>query len=469
MEDGGVELRRIRWGECFSFPHLFRAFQISLHPTKVLLALAAVISIYMVGRVLDGIWPASSSPIVVKEPAGTNELDFYLRTGGDSKLIEAWQKELTGGDGSRYTSVGPFSLLLQRTRFLANQAIDGVLSLRPQAVVGAVVGVAQTKMWLVRMHPLYAALFGLACVAIWAYLGGALCRMIALHATRDERLGLREALAFAREKFLAFFLAQLFPLAIVAGAGFLLLLAGLVGCIPALDVLVGVFFFLAILAGCAMAFVIVGTAAGGFLMFPTIAVERSDPFDAVSRALGYVYERPWRLTLYASLSLLYGALCIAFVKLFIRVSLVCTHAAIGLGMNVADTNVKNSGTTVETPKLDAIWQAPSMTFDTPFYGVFSDQSLSGTAGASRFFIKSWVYLLWAVVAAFAICLFYSSSTLIYLLLRRDVDATDLEEIFLEDFDAEPYPAPAGGASAPPPAASGGTSLPIMGQDPRPGS
>src|SRR5215217_7025687 len=50
-------IRSINWREVFPFTHLFRAFRIAVHPSKLLLALAALLLIYLGGRVLDGVWP----------------------------------------------------------------------------------------------------------------------------------------------------------------------------------------------------------------------------------------------------------------------------------------------------------------------------------------------------------------------------------------------------------------------------
>src|SRR5687768_4935926 len=57
MADEAQTIRSINWREVFPFTHLFRAFRIAVHPSKLLLALAALLLIYLGGRVLDGVWP----------------------------------------------------------------------------------------------------------------------------------------------------------------------------------------------------------------------------------------------------------------------------------------------------------------------------------------------------------------------------------------------------------------------------
>src|SRR5688500_1852677 len=58
MADESSVLRGINWREAFPFTHLFRAFRIAIHPSKLVLGLVLLLSLYAGGRILDGIWPA---------------------------------------------------------------------------------------------------------------------------------------------------------------------------------------------------------------------------------------------------------------------------------------------------------------------------------------------------------------------------------------------------------------------------
>src|SRR5688500_14531843 len=51
-----VSLRHIDWPAAFPFTNLFRGFRLAVHPSKLLLALAAVLLLYTGGRILDGVW-----------------------------------------------------------------------------------------------------------------------------------------------------------------------------------------------------------------------------------------------------------------------------------------------------------------------------------------------------------------------------------------------------------------------------
>jgi hypothetical protein len=311
--------------------------------------------------------------------------------------------------------------------------------------------------WLIWSNTLYAIIFLLLLLAIWSLLGGAICRIAALHAARDERISIKQALCFARRKFIGFAAAPIVPAALIVFVGIFLIIGGLVGSIPVVgEILTGVFFGLALLGGFIMALVVVGAVAGGSLMWPTIAVEGSDSFDAISRSFSYVYSRPWRAGLYFLIAAVYGTICFLFARLFVLITLKLTHLFVGIGMRIF---TERPGAGEQGTKLDALWVSPT------FERLFPHWSSIGVAGSTEvfggFLIFVWVALIVAATYAFAISFYLSGSTIIYYLLRRKVDATDLEDVYLEETEeeeeaAEAAPgAPSGeSASAPGPATQG---------------
>jgi hypothetical protein len=57
-------------------------------------------------------------------------------------------------------------------------------------------------------------------------------------------------------------------------------------------------------------------------------------------------------------------------------------------------------------------------------------------------VSIWLYLVFLMVVGFAFSFYWSVNTIIYLLMRRVVDDTEIDEIYLEDEEAdEPYPMP----------------------------
>ena len=303
---------------------------------------------------------------------------------------------------------------------------------------------ALVKKWLFTQHWFFAVIFGLLALAIWSFVGGAICRIAALHATRDERIPMKQALGFARRKFVGFFAAPLIPVALIVFIGVFLAIGGLVMAIPYVGEVVGGFlFFLALLGGFVMALVLIGAVAGGSLMWPTIAVEGSDSFDAISRSFSYIYSKPWRTLLYFLVASVYGAICFLFVRFFVFLMLLLTRGFVGIGLWGTSREAAGAGMT----KMDTMWKMPSFEALMPCWASLGREGADAWGG---FLIAIWVGLAVVLSYAFLICLYYSASTVAYTLLRREVDATDLEEVYVEETEEETPPATPSPAPAPAP-------------------
>jgi len=287
-------------------------------------------------------------------------------------------------------------------------------------------------------------------LVIWSFAGGAICRAAVMQFARDERIGLREAVRFAKEKFWGFFFAPVISLLFIAVLAVMLAIGGLVGTVPWVgDIIAGLLWFLAIVAGLGIAFIAIGTVAGGSLFGPVIAAEGSDAFDAISRAFVYIYSRPWKSLLYGFVLLVYGAICYIFVRFFVWLTLAAVHVFVGLGMFVARP-LAGPGVS----KLDLLWQMPSFTDLRPH--VLDWSLLSGGEVILAALIVVWTYLLWGLMQSWFISFYFSGCSVAYLLLRRDVDAIDIEEIYLEEAEPEETPAqPAEQPSAEPAASAQG--------------
>src|SRR6185503_16604899 len=104
--------------------------------------------------------------------------------------------------------------------------------------------------------------------------------------------------------------APIVPLIIIAVVALGLIIYGILGMIPFLGdiVILGAGLPLVIAAGAVMAVFLVGLV-GYPLMYTTLSVEgdASDTFDALSRAINYVYQAPWHYIWYWFVTVLYGA------------------------------------------------------------------------------------------------------------------------------------------------------------------
>src|SRR5262245_43439198 len=73
MADEPQAVRGIDWKATFPFTQIFRSFRIAIHPSKLVLALMALLLIWVGGRILDGIWPNSHRAML-------GELDLYQQS-----------------------------------------------------------------------------------------------------------------------------------------------------------------------------------------------------------------------------------------------------------------------------------------------------------------------------------------------------------------------------------------------------
>lgn len=540
MADEPLTVGAINWRQTFPFINLFRAFRVAVHPSKLVLALVALILLYLGGHVLDLVWPIHDRA-VADEPAlyeqfsltgnpGTKfselrqghrsaiELQYAqqllalhvepdidsatraARDGADlslvrNKILQNRDQAVRDAEAARQAKVaaaaGPQAAdqradaertyrtivrqaftdasadYTQATQiknlglfdvyfdYEANQVTNVVravqkwnwfgeehvesdvnpLGLAGQETTVGSPGLVQSvirfftvaPMWLLTQHPLYFVLLGAMFLVIWSIFGGAICRIAAVHVARDEKLSIRSALMFSSGKFLSFLFAPIIPLIIVVGVGLLVTAGSAIAGFPYIGpIIVGLLFILALGAGFLMALVLLGLIGGFNLMYPTVAVEGSDSFDAISRSFSYLYARPWRLGFYTIVSVIYGAASYLFVRFFISVMLVLTHWFAGLAIfSSADSSM---------PLWVSLWPSPSTAGRLSYDIDTLSLSFSQEIGARMIWL--WVHLVIAMLGAFAVCFYFSSNTIIYYLMRREVDATDLDDVYLEQPDDE---------------------------------
>ena len=270
-------------------------------------------------------------------------------------------------------------------------------------------------------------------LGVWAIVGGAITRIAAVQLSRDERVGIVEAIRFTLARWRSYFFASFAPLLGVAAVAIALSLFGIGNLIPGFaEVWDGLLWFLALGLALLMAFVLVGLI-GWPMIHATLSTEGSDSFDALSRSYSYVYQKPWHYLWYAVVSLTYGAIVVFFVGLM--GSLMVYFAKWGVGL---------------TPGTNYFNRDPSYLFVfAPTSFGWRDLLLQGSPvvdpGGPGFhgwnyigatLVAFWLYLVFLMVIGFGYSYFWSASTIIYLLMRRKVDDTDLDEVYLDEEDSE---------------------------------
>lgn len=358
------------------FPKVFQTFRMAIQPTKLIIGLLAVAIIFLTGRVMDLIYQAILGP----QDAFAIFSNFWVLAvlcfHGSLKSLFAFDLPGVAENISNYFKT-----------------------------VGATFA----------DHYIYCIIFCAIKLAVISIFGGAICRIAALQLARGEKPGLTEALRYSTKKFTSFFTAPLAPIGIIIFIGFFIFLLGLVGNIPkAGELIMGIFMFLAFIAGVLIAIVLIGAVAGLNLMFPAVAYDGSDCFDAISRAFSYVYSRPWRMGFYSAIAVVYGAICYIFVRFFTFLSLWVTHRALQLGV-FGDNS-----------KLTALWPEPS-------FGSLLGQVSLPAGGWAQSIAAVLIYLCLLVVTglvvSFLISFYFSANTIIYALMRNRVDNTALDDVY----------------------------------------
>lgn len=245
-------------------------------------------------------------------------------------------------------------------------------------------------------------------IMIWALFGGAITRISALEFTKDEQVGMSEALEYSMEKFQSNFMAFIIPMLGIFFFWAVISIVALLANIPYFDALVMLGLPAALLGGVIITFILIGFAFGFPLFTPSLSVEGTDSFDAFSRAFSYVMAEPRKYAGYWLFNIIYGSIGTLFVWAFASVSIKSVNSA-GL---VATFGEKFRNVMEMNPTADS--------------------SLSIVAWALYY---AWMLLFEFIAASFPLVFFFCASTMVYLLMRKHVDGIEMEEIF-EDLGEE---------------------------------
>ena len=253
----------------------------------------------------------------------------------------------------------------------------------------------------------------LSLILVWSYLGGIISRIAAVNITKDEGLDLKKAISFANKKYISLF--SPFILSVLGFFFFVVcnMLGGLVGRIPYVgELLVALLLPLAIISGFIMVFIFIGFIFGRIFFIPTIAVESSDAFDAVSRSFQYLYAEPWHYIWYALVSIFYGIITTAFVWFFGGLMIIVSLATVRLGMGEKFMDIC---------PMSGFGHCDSMMV-----------SALGTSKIAAFIIMVWMVLIIGMLLAYIVSYCWSACTIVYLLMRKKVDDIEMTELYEEE-------------------------------------
>jgi hypothetical protein len=117
-----------------------------------------------------------------------------------------------------------------------------------------------------------------------------------------------------------------------------------------------------------------------------------------------------------------------FLRFFVWLLLICTHVFVSWGVGMfADRPAAGA----EMNKFDVMWSQPAFENLRPQFEMINLSRVEPFGAA-----VIWIFVSLVVVAlhAFVISFLLNGFTWIYLLLRRVVDATDLEDVYTEEIE-----------------------------------
>ena len=406
--------------DSFLFPKIFQAFRMAIRPTKMLIAFFAIAVICLAGWLMD------FSKTVVVTPAAQGhitELQVYLSQPERVGLHISGYK--TTGD-----SAGVFSTLWHFTASKFQDAVDALLTFNLPAVAAAVSDFVKAISWAFRFHFIYSIIFASITFFVISIAGGCLCRLTALQFAHSEKASLAETLRFVKDNFASFFAAPLVPAGIIIFTGLMISVLGLITNIPLLgELIMAITLPFALMAGMLITLILIGTVGGFNLMFPAVACDGSDCFDAISKSLSYIYSRPWRMGFYTLMAAVYGAICYIFVRF-------CTFLLLSATYLFLQLSVWADNSTKESNKLLALWPPPEFK---NLLGHSYIASTNTTEFVAAFLVHLSLLIIVGLLVSFVISFYFSANTIIYILLRNRVDNIALEDIYTYSAPAKTGP------------------------------
>jgi len=404
-------IRNIAWWDIFPWLILIRATRLAFRGKVLLLATLGILATTAGWRIVGGVFSSSDDPHLRGGKA------VEVRSISNQPLAQVdqprgWIESLGSWPWHPAYSEVSDEVLPQG----AESAVTGAPVLGNTLRLGPLLDVWQyisAPFRSIFSEPLslsalaYLLLCCLWAALIWGIFAAAITRVAGLQLARNQPLGLFASLGFARGKLSSTFVAPLVPLIGVLILSVPLILLSLLLRLDIGLVLGGIFWFVLLIWALMAVLLLLGLLLGWPLMDPAISVESTDSFDALSRSYAYLYQRP-----------LYYLWCILFASVLGYLAALAVQV-VGVGvLHLAD--------------LTAAWGAGGerLRYINALAAGSDEGSFLARNGAAM--IAFWRNLVLTVMLAFKFGFFFCTATAIYLVLRRNVDHTEMDEIYVDE-------------------------------------
>jgi len=376
----GTIVHEIRWSDALPWWLLFRAAATAFSPTVILLAALGAVAT----------WAGWSACNQLGLAGATGFVDVAAPVDGGLVLPNGQGHVMTPLAPSRGASPWLHDLVHRLPRPLAELVAMVSVPFRPSATGTQLLGAAARLAWF---------------VLVWSIFGTGITRHVALKLVGEEAPGPVGATLYGSRKWLPAFNAALF---VMVGILALSIPGALLGLAMRTELglaFAGAVWPLVLLGAVVLAILAIGVVAGWPLMVAAVGVERGDSFQAISTSFSYLYQRPLHYAFYALVALAVAVPAIAVASLFADATGTLAMWAASFGMGHERTAAVLDG-------------------------------LSGVGGeASRFGVKAiafWSRGLAHLLSSFGWGYFWAIATAAYMLLRQDVDGTELDEVVIDE-------------------------------------
>ena len=387
-------VHEIRWSEAIPWSLLFRAAGQAFAPTVVILAALGALATWAGWSVADqlGLAVNDRAADVIAAARLADQLTLPPPEGG-LQAAAALQPSRTalpwlGGLVERLPAAAADVLRLVTVPF------------QPGATLARVGGALARIGWF---------------VLVWSIFGTAICRRVALGLVGEDAPGPVAATLYGSRKWLASFNAVAF---VLFGMLVLSIPGALLGLAMRTDwglAVAGAIWPLVLAGAVVLAILAVGVVAGWPLMVATVGVERGDAFQAISTSFSYLYQRPLHYAFYLLVALAVAVPALAAAG-------VLADATATLAMWAARFGMGHERTAAVLDGLSAV----NLSAGNPT-GVVGESGRWGLAA-----LGFWMRGLRTILASFGWGYFWAIATAAYMLLRQDVDGTELDEVVLDE-------------------------------------
>lgn len=241
-------------------------------------------------------------------------------------------------------------------------------------------------------------------LAVWSWAATAICRSTALRMLGVDFNWL-DVLRFTNQHFADALFSILIPLLAVVVLSMPLVFAGWLLAGDLLSVLGGLVAALLGWVGLLTGLMLFGLSLSWPLMFPALALEGRDSFESISRAYAYLLQRPVTLLGLAFAGLVVGGMVNYLIEWFCYLS--SSSYEWGLAWGANSLNSERLATIVHPQESDAsvlqVWTGPWLRTSFAGFGLLN--------------LAAQQVVFWGLAVA------------IYLLMRRSLDQTPLDEIY----------------------------------------